>query len=578
MEGGEQLNILTKAHLKELRKLIVGLDEEDLKRLRDLISDPDNFSDYIVTYLPLSVKKLIESGAVTIEDLTPFIEQAIHESIRKDPHGLADILYPVMGPAIRKAVSEDIKRMLESVNTAVEHGFSLKRMGWRLQALFSGKSYAEIVLSHAYVYRVRHVFLIHRETGLLLHDVSDDEKGVMQDADMVSSMLTAIKDFVNDSLNVGKEEGQLDTIQMGEYTIWIEQGPHAILAAIIEGRPPEDLKLTMKEALEGIHVNFIEELESFEGDTEPFEKTERFLLMCMKKQEKEKKQKKPVGLIIITLLLLAGLGYLIYQCLDDKKRFSEFISELKNEPGYYIDKADKDFKKHTVSGLKDPLAKDAFLLAEKHGFDTTNLQLYFKPYISLDPSIILQRVKKKINLPYNFALDYRNGTLYVNQTVNEELRQKFSKLVNALPGIEQVRFKISNKQPTVKKEQVKKNIFDIEKIYFVFNFNKVTLDSAQKIKFAQLIDKINQVYDFRFDQDSVPVIIVRGHTSTKGNLEANKKVAFDRAKQFIDLMVKAGIPMETLVPKVIVKKENDKDGYPVRSVSFRVKYVKPEEL
>jgi len=73
------------------------------------------------------------------------------------------------------------------------------------------------------------------------------------------------------------------------------------------------------------------------------------------------------------------------------------------------------------------------------------------------------------------------------------------------------------------------------------------------------------------------VIIVRAFTSNKGNTEANKEVAFSRAKQFIDLMVEAGVPMETLVPKIVIKEESD-DPYPVRSVSFRVIYVKPEEL
>jgi OOP family OmpA-OmpF porin len=576
MDGSADLNLLTKAHLKELRKIIVGLDEEDLKRLRDLVSDPDHFSEYIVNYLPLSIKKLINSGTITIEDLSPFIEQAIHESIRKDPQGLADILYPVMGPAIRKAVSEDIKRMLESVNSAVEHSFSLKRLGWRLQALFSGKSYAEIVLAHAYVYRVRQVFLIHRQTGLLLHDAADSEKGIAQDADMVSSMLSAIKDFVNDSLDVEKQEGSLETIQMGEYTIWVEQGPHAILAAIIEGRAPEDLKLVMKEALESVHVNFIRELENFEGDTEPFEKTDRFLKMCLRKQEKEKKKKKPIGLIFVALLLLVVLGRIVYHCADDRMRFSKFMTELRDEPGIYISDVDNHFIKHTVKGLKDPFAVDPYAVGEKYGFDTSSLTFDLKPYISLDDRIILKRIRQKMNLPSSFKLAYKNGILYVNGPVDDKLKVRFNNEALTVPGVSRIVFKQGEKVKVTPKK-IKKEIFDIEKIFFVFRFNEVKLDSVQKIKFDKLIKKINTVYDFSFNQDSVPVIIVRAFTSNKGNTEANKEVAFSRAKQFIDLMVEAGVPMETLVPKIVIKEESD-DPYPVRSVSFRVIYVKPEEL
>jgi OOP family OmpA-OmpF porin len=550
-------------------------------RLNNLLNDPDAFSEHIVSYLPLSIKKLIDSGRVTIEDIAPLIEKAIHESIRKDPQGLADILYPVMGPAIRKAVSEDIKRMLENVNTVLENSFSLKRLGWRLQAVFSGKSYAEIVLSHAFVYRVRQVFLIHRKTGLLLYDVSDTSQGIAQDADMVSAMLTAIKDFVDDSLNIDTQEGHLNTIQMGEYTIWIEQGPHAIIAAIIEGRAPEDLKLILKEALEGIHVNFIKELETFDGDTHVFRKTDRFLRMCMQKKEKEKRQHKPIAVIIILIVLVLFSGWWIYKTSEENIRFNKFVVELKNMSGVFINNTWKSGGVFHVSGLKDPDAVSPYEIAGDYGFMRENLTLELKPYISLDEDMVLKRAYRIINLPGGYKMSYRNDTLYVKGNIDASWALQTKKTAMTIPGISEVVFDkiVADIKPelSIKKEKVAKGILDIEKIYFVFNFNKIKLDSLQKINFAKLINRINTVYDFNFKQDSVPVIIVRAHTSMEGNLEANKFVAFKRAKEFIDFMIKAGIPMETLVPQVVINKD-DKEPYPVRSVSFRVKYVKPEDL
>ena len=71
------------------------------------------------------------------------------------------------------------------------------------------------------------VFLIHKETGLLLCQVSAPN-AAMQDADMVSGMLTAIQDFVGDSFTTQKGE-ELETLQVGELSVWIEQGPQAIL-------------------------------------------------------------------------------------------------------------------------------------------------------------------------------------------------------------------------------------------------------------------------------------------------------------------------------------------------------------
>ena len=62
----------------------------------------------------------------------------------------------------------------------------------------TGKSFAEVVLLNTLVYRVEQVFLIHAQTGLLLQHVVADAV-TAQDADMVSGMLTAIRDFARDS-------------------------------------------------------------------------------------------------------------------------------------------------------------------------------------------------------------------------------------------------------------------------------------------------------------------------------------------------------------------------------------------
>ena len=56
------------------------------------------------------------------------------------------------------------------------------------------------MLKHTLVYRVEHVFLIHRHTSLLIaHAASQD--ATSQDPQLVSSMLAAIQDFVRDSFS-----------------------------------------------------------------------------------------------------------------------------------------------------------------------------------------------------------------------------------------------------------------------------------------------------------------------------------------------------------------------------------------
>ena len=156
---------------------------------------------------------------------------------------------------------------------------------WRLEALRSRKPFSEIVLLHSIVYRVEQVFLIHKKTGLMLQHVVRAETD-LQDADMVSSMLTAIRDFVADSFKVEEDEG-LETIRVGELTVWIEQGPLAILAVVIRGNAPQSLRLLIQETLENIHSAYVEVLESFGGDTAPFEEARPALEACLVSQYKK---------------------------------------------------------------------------------------------------------------------------------------------------------------------------------------------------------------------------------------------------------------------------------------------------
>jgi len=374
---------LSDIKMNELRKMIIGLDNEDMKRLALFVNDPEAFSAEISELLPNSIKLMLESGKISYDDLVPVFEIVLQDSIKKDPHSLASILFPIMMPAIRKAVSEDLKKMLDSLNSTLEHGFSPKRIGWRFQALFSGKTYAEIVLSNAFIFRVKQVFLIHKKSGLLLNDVVDTSLSVTKDADMVSSMLSAIKDFVQDSFDV-EQSNELNTINVGQFNIWIEQGPEAIIATIVEGDAPSSLREQMKEAIEKVHLKYSLELNKFEGDTEVFEKTEAYLESCLLSEQKETKKRKPITIIILFILIISGLGYLAYMTIEKSLRLNKMEIKLNQQPGILITDDDRVDGKNVFIGLRDPLSVDPYKIAKEFEFDTSHVKFQLKKYISLD--------------------------------------------------------------------------------------------------------------------------------------------------------------------------------------------------
>jgi OOP family OmpA-OmpF porin len=72
---------------------------------------------------------------------------------------------------------------------------------------------------------------------------------------MVSGMLTAIQDFVHDSFASPDGEA-LEDLRVGDLAVWVERGPQAVLAAVIRGNAPQDLRTVFQEALERIHLQF----------------------------------------------------------------------------------------------------------------------------------------------------------------------------------------------------------------------------------------------------------------------------------------------------------------------------------
>ncbi len=206
---------------EELRSLFVGDEKVAIQKLQEFLVDPDKFAKEISKVLPeavnLAYSRSEDLTDALSESLRPIIEQSIAKSTELSTRPLSVGLYPIIGPAIRKSVGDMFKKMNQTVNSTLGKTLSVKALRWRWEAWRTGKSFMEVMIYYTMLFQVKQVFLIHRDTGLLLQHVAADYNDI-QDADMVSSMLSAIQSFVKDSLNVETHE-ELATIEVGEHTI-----------------------------------------------------------------------------------------------------------------------------------------------------------------------------------------------------------------------------------------------------------------------------------------------------------------------------------------------------------------------
>ena len=161
---------------------------------------------------------------------------------------MTEMLYPVVMPAIRKAIAAYFEQLLQRINLVIQQRFSAQSLKWRIESWRTGIPFAEIVLAKTLEYRVENIFLIDRSSGLLLLHVGDDPQ-IGEDADLISGMLTAIRDFVHDSFDLESNEG-LDAMKVGDLNVWIEQSPQVVLAAVIRGTPPVEYRVVLQQILE----------------------------------------------------------------------------------------------------------------------------------------------------------------------------------------------------------------------------------------------------------------------------------------------------------------------------------------
>jgi OOP family OmpA-OmpF porin len=419
------------ADLADLRDLIVGPEQRRIDRLQARLDDPDARARDVGEVLPNVLLQHAQDPHFT-RAMAPPIEKALTASVRRDPKPLADALFPVMGPAIRKAVAAALSGMVDSLNRTLEHSLSWKSIQWRLEARRTGRSFGEVILLKTLVYRVEQVFLIDRKTGLLLQHAHHGDD--VQDADMVSGMLTAIRDFVHDSFKVAESDA-LESLKVGDLSVWIEPGPHAVLAAVIRGAAPREYRQTLVDAVETIHLQFGEPLEAFNGDATPLADARSILEGCLESRfrPEEKRPKTRIAWSILGVIAIAGMiwAVLAYRA---NTRWMAFLTALRAEPGLVVVQSTREDGRYVVTGMRDPLARDPQSLLPA-GLAATAVEGRWSPFYSLDPAIVAARAQAVLRPPAGVTFNVRDGVLETQGPVTLEWVAEASRLAPLLPGI-----------------------------------------------------------------------------------------------------------------------------------------------
>jgi outer membrane protein OmpA-like peptidoglycan-associated protein len=485
-----------------------------------------------MTGLPEALGHLSGDRRLT-EAIQPSVETAITTSVRRNPKPLADALFPVIGPAIRKAIAHTLGTMLDSLNRTVEHSVSLKALRWRVVAWRTGRPFAEVVLLNTLIYRVEQVFLIHARTGLLLQHVTA-ESVQTQDPDMVSGMLTAIRDFARDSFG-GRADDTLDTFRVGPLSGLIEHGPHAYIAVIVRGAAPPDLRQTLQQAIEAIHLQQIADLEAFDGDASRFDDARAVLQECL--ESRYRADETPVsyrnwwigaGLVGAVLLGWFGLRWV------EGRRLDRYLAMLDAQPGLVVVDARREGGRFVVTGLRDPLAADPASLLAGTGLAADAVESRWELYQALDPRLALPRARAILQPPEGVALTLQDDTVIATGEASTAWVREASLLARTLPGIRRVDL------TGIENAELRGASRRLEASMVRFVRGSAELLPGQDAALAAMIAELRQL-DAAARQARVRLrVVVTGHTDADGSAEGNLQLSRARAAAVVTALPSEG--------------------------------------
>ena len=474
--------------------------------LKQQFENSEKYSSHVAHIISEALTLRASQDNSLADALGSTVEQSLTQAVFNNPKRLADALYPVMGPAIRKSIQEALSETLENLNQLLEQSFSIRSLSWRFDAWRSGRSYAEVALIKTLVYQVEQVFLIHRHSGLLLkHLVSD--KAISKDPEMVSGMLTAIQDFLTDSF-VTENGDTLRTLSLGGLTVLIEHGPLAIMALVVRGSTPGELRTLLSNTSETIHNTYATPLKAYTGDASIFTGIDDLLSQCLQTRQQHPAKRPPWFAYIALSLLLAGLGYWGYQHYQTQQAWQATLQQIKAVPGVVILDVEKTGHSYKLHGLLDPLAQDPLQALPDSTKARFPLEFSWEPYLSMQPELVQARARE--------------------QQAQQEAQTKAAAEKQAnTEATEAAKLKILAQQ--------------IETARYPFALAKADVDTTNPV-LLQLGKTIRELLETANHNNKTLHIRINGNTDETGSEALNQTLAIQRAKNIRNALIATGIP------------------------------------
>lgn len=375
------------AQLQTLRTLLVGPEQSRLDDVERVVASPD--AERIGHVLP----EALAHAATTRTDalsagLRKPVVAALDDVARREPEVFGEILAPSIGTAVRRAVADTFAEVMQRLNALLERSLSVRSLRWRVIAWRSGRPYAEVVLSESFMYRVEWVVLMDSRTSLVLEQAASADSAPRA-PDQITAMLSAIGTFVSDAFQPTSPGGELQSLEVGDLSVWIERTPALTIAAAIRGAAPQELRDVLRETLTDIRTTHTDALATPDLAPASFVDARPALEDCLREQRKARGKAAQWLLAIVGLAVLVTVMFFVQRSAArhrlERELVRDYAHALGTEPGIVVTSVHAGDEGVRVRGLVDPRALPPVIVLMRAGLPPAQLDL--APFTSSDPRL-----------------------------------------------------------------------------------------------------------------------------------------------------------------------------------------------
>ena len=533
----------------------------------------DERAEFLETFSPIISDLLKETIQDSTDDIAkvmaPIMGDAIKEQVRTQKDTIVDALYPVMGNMISKYVAGALKDTLDEINDKVQNSLSTAAIKRKIRARIQGISESELLFQEAHAGEIQTLFLIHKASGLLVLQENRDAETIVE-ADMVSSMLSAIRSFVNEWIAQSDDTFELNEIDYGDSKIYLEVSGCCYLALMVRGEIRSEMRQNITESLSKVVEKHGDAISAFNGDTSslPLEEISsklKPLFGFAEERVSTPKSSKGITVMFVVLLLfiLAAFGYMQYISYLEERQEQKILQAFYHTPELNLYRLNVDVKDKTVllEGMvpneRLRMMAESIAKEEEADLNSDNRIVLSVPVVA--PETVRQslEIMTKVYNGYEgihvvFEYDNKSVTLkgkVLNRPKLEEMIQYYSEIA----GVTKLVIEIAVKPPKMD-----------QKIYY--NIAQSSLNASQKEMLNLLVEN--------FDLKNISTYYVGYGLKVLGYADGagkkNERLAYKRAEKVRDYLVLLGVESSSVFidGKVIMPQKSDKRESRVVKISW----------